>query len=104
MLLQSLPALGRTLVVGQRLDTPFSAVSSLTDVDLLENISMSVGRHHSTAAIDYFFIAHNQFPWQRVPDVIVGRPSYDNFIVCYYYYLCACLVKQTKIDNNQTEM
>ena len=30
---------------------------------------------------DYFFIARNHFTWDKVSDVVIGRPAYDNFLV-----------------------
>jgi hypothetical protein len=39
------------------------------------------GELFSPNAEDYFFIAGNRFPWHQVPDVVVGRPAYDNFLV-----------------------
>ena len=35
----------------------------------------------NTWAVDYYLISHNQFPWETIPDVVIGRPGYDNFIV-----------------------
>ena len=32
-------------------------------------------------AEDYFFIASNVFPWERIRDVVIGRPGYDNYLV-----------------------
>ena len=31
--------------------------------------------------MDYFILAHNQFVWDQVLDVIIGRPGYDNYLV-----------------------
>ena len=68
-------------MVGQRMDTPIANKTNLLDFATLEGVARETGRLHSTAAIDYFFMARNDYPWHRVPDVVVGRPSYDNFIV-----------------------
>ena len=34
-----------------------------------------------TNALDYFILAHNQFIWHKVIDIIIGRPAYDNYLV-----------------------
>jgi len=39
------------------------------------------GELFSENAEDFFLIARNAFPWQRVADVVVGRPAYDNYLV-----------------------
>ena len=31
-------------------------------------------------AQDYFFL-RSDFPWENVPDFVVGRPNYDNWMV-----------------------
>ena len=28
-----------------------------------------------------FFITTRQFPWQHIPDLVIGRPKYDNFLL-----------------------
>ena len=30
---------------------------------------------------DYFFIANNAFPWNRVPDFVIARDGYDSFLI-----------------------
>ena len=30
---------------------------------------------------DYFIIARNEFPWHQLPDVVIARRGYDNYLV-----------------------
>jgi len=32
-------------------------------------------------AEDYFFIYRNKFPWHILPELVIGRPAYDNYLV-----------------------
>ena len=34
-------------------------------------------------AEDYFIIAHNDYPWEAVPPLVIGRRGYDNYLVGY---------------------
>ena len=44
-------------------------------------VAKKYGRLFRTDAEDYFLVAFNDFPWNRVPDIVIGRPGYDNFLV-----------------------
>jgi len=39
------------------------------------------GKLFLVKGIDYFFIARNAFPWNRIPDLVIARFGYDNFVV-----------------------
>jgi len=39
------------------------------------------GQLFTAKAEDYFFIAFNDFPWNRVPALVIGRRAYDNYLV-----------------------
>ena len=47
----------------------------------VEHVAASEGKLHPAAGIDYFAIAENIYPWHRIPDLVIGRPRYDNFLV-----------------------
>ena len=73
--------LGRTLVVGRRTNVLLGNDSLLY---LPENVTQSArqrGQLFREDAEDYFFIAFNDFPWDLVADIVVGRPAYDNYLV-----------------------
>jgi len=39
------------------------------------------GKLFLVKGIDYFFIARNAFPWNFIPDMVIARFGYDNFVV-----------------------
>jgi hypothetical protein len=72
--------LGRILVVGQRTNTP--CCDGL--LYLPDDVTLAARRNGSlfrSDAEDYFFIASNVFPWERIRDVVIGRSAYDNYLV-----------------------
>jgi len=69
-----------TMVIGRRNDV-FIADRRLFLPNDVEYVALSEGKLHTAGGIDYFAIARNIFPWYRYPDLIIGRPSYDNFLV-----------------------
>ena len=80
---QELPVLGRTLVVGQRTNVMQSNENSQL-LYLPKHVTTAArerGHLHKEDAEDYFFIAGNNFPWDRVADVVVGLRAYDNYLV-----------------------
>ena len=76
---QYLDYLEDVLVVGQRYNVDFKGqeVYKQSDVKALSR----VGKLFEPYAIDYFFFAHNRFIWDKLADVIIARPSYDNYIL-----------------------
>jgi len=71
---------GPTMVIGRRRDVPM-ANRTLYLPDDVEHVAIFEGKFHISAGIDYFAIAGNQYPWDLVPDLVIGRPGYDNFMV-----------------------
>ena len=37
-------------------------------------------------AQDFFIVSRNGFPWDSIPDFVIGRPGYDNWLVDYVYH------------------
>jgi hypothetical protein len=72
--------LERILVIGRRTNTP-CCDRPLYLPDEVALAARRKGRMFQTNAEDYFFIASNEFPWQHIRDVIIGRPAYDNYLV-----------------------
>ena len=72
--------LGRTLVVGQRTNVQHNH-SLLYLPEHVTTAARQRGRLFQRNAEDYFFIAGNNFPWDRVADVVVGLRAYDNYLV-----------------------
>jgi len=68
------------MVIGRRSDVLMAHRRLYLPKDV-EHVVQSQGKLHSAGGIDYFAIARNVFPWHHYPDLIIGRPSYDNFLV-----------------------
>lgn len=68
------------LLIGRRtnVDIGNSVLLSHSDV---ENLAKEKGELFIPVAMDYF-ITNTLFPWQRIPEMVVGRGSVDNFLVC----------------------
>jgi hypothetical protein len=71
--------LNATMVIGRRTDLYVNgSLFKFRDIELQGKLR---GKLHPSAGIDYFFIARNVFPWKCVPDLVIGRPGFDNFMV-----------------------
>lgn len=71
---------GTVLVVGRRtnvLNVKRKTASSFQD---LANVSVKNGSLFTPWGLDYF-ITSKTFPWRDMPDVVIGRVGYDNFLV-----------------------
>jgi len=68
------------MVIGRRTNVLLND-SQLYLPDNVTEMARQRGELFIPYAVDYFFITSNDFPWHRVPDVVVGRPAYDNFLV-----------------------
>ena len=71
---------GSVLVVGQRTDVAVQNRVLYRPESVHREVSI-IGQLHMITAMDYFAIARNRFPWERVPDLIIGHTFYDNFMV-----------------------
>jgi len=69
------------MVVGQRADVAVRNRILHRPESVQKEFSAMKGRLHPGYGIDYFAIARNEFPWNMVPDLIIGHPKYDNFLV-----------------------
>ncbi len=36
---------------------------------------------HEVTGVDYFFSTRDGFPWAAIPPFVVGRPTFDNWLV-----------------------
>jgi len=78
---QQLGELNRTLVIGRRWNVIWNNLTSLYLPERVTEIARTRGRLHIRSAVDYFIIARNEFPWQKLPDVVIARRGYDNYLV-----------------------
>jgi hypothetical protein len=94
----------RVLVVGQRtnfqMPFPFHRDSewALKGSEDLSKVSTMVsrGRLFQTDAQDYFFMTRGTFNWETMPDMVIGRLAYDNWIVDHAYHAHVDRVDATK--------
>jgi len=77
---QKLEELGKALVIGRRTNVEYNNERLYHPSDVTE-IAKQNGTLHVIKGIDYFFIAKNAFPWHRIPDFVIARNGYDNFLV-----------------------
>ena len=70
------------MVVGRRTNVLLDNNTHLLyQPEHVTKVARQRGKLFQISAEDYFFIAFNDFPWHRVPDVVIGRIAYDNFLV-----------------------
>jgi len=74
------------MLVGRRTNVAINEVHNATTTNLftpqeVHDIAVLKGRLIDVNAQDYFIIYKNSFPWHAIPDVVIGRVAYDNFIV-----------------------
>jgi len=68
------------MVIGRRSDVSINNRTIYLPEDV-KKVAKADGKLHSSYGIDYFAIAGNNYPWHKVPDLVIGRPAYDNFLV-----------------------
>lgn len=68
------------VIVGKRSNYPVEQNETFfTKEDI--NSRCNQTRLYNSDALDFFFLAGNLYPWAYLPDVVIGRPAYDNFFV-----------------------
>jgi len=77
---QQLNVLNRTMVIGRRWNVHWQNIS-LHRPEEVTQIAERNGSLDIDTAVDYFIVAKNEFPWHRLPDVVIARRGYDNFLV-----------------------
>ena len=77
---QKLDMLNRTLVIGRRWNVLWQNMTLYLPEDVTE-IAKRRGILWRLDAVDYFVIAKNKFPWHCLPDVVIARRGYDNYLV-----------------------
>ncbi|KAK6174333.1 hypothetical protein SNE40_017634 [Patella caerulea] len=77
----SLPKVTPLLIIGQRTNVLNVTLAESSTFQKLHEISKR-GRLFHTYAEDYF-ITDRRFPWETIPELAIGRPAYDNFLVLF---------------------
>jgi len=78
---QKLDELGQTLVIGRRTNVYRDNNESLYLPNDVTTLAREKGKLFVVGGIDYFFVANNKFPWKHIPDLVIARNGYDNFVV-----------------------
>tara|TARA_B100000575_G_scaffold270023_1_gene250187 strand:+ start:475 stop:1383 length:909 start_codon:yes stop_codon:yes gene_type:complete len=76
--------LSKYLIVGHRWDLKVEKVidfNEATEASLFWEMSEMESKKCSPAAIDYFVFRRNSL--KKIPDFVVGRPGYDNWLIWY---------------------
>ncbi|XP_062578077.1 uncharacterized protein LOC134247110 [Saccostrea cucullata] len=68
------------LIIGKRTNVQNISMQDAENFDLLRNISKQRGELFTAWGEDYFITSAN-YPWKEIPDVVIGRRAYDNFLV-----------------------
>jgi hypothetical protein len=80
---QEIEKLDPVLLVGRRLNVNWTSLmnGNVFLPDDVSKVATSRGQLFHDVAQDFFIVHNNSFPWQLIPDVVVGRVAYDNFVV-----------------------
>lgn len=68
------------LIVGQRTNVKNISKLQAVSFDSLRRISAERGSLFTPWGVDFFITSAN-YPWKKMPDVVIGRVAYDNFII-----------------------
>ena len=72
------------LLIGRRTKVyanTLAEAKSVQDISLQKVTGSGQISENTGYSLDYFITTHNGYPWHRVPDFIVGKPGYDNWLV-----------------------
>ena len=76
--------LKQMFVIGRRINYKFRSDQELFSLTLVSQLARS-GVLFNDYAQDYFITTHLGFEWDSVPDFVVGRVGYDNWLVATAY-------------------
>ncbi|XP_014771269.1 uncharacterized protein LOC106869864 [Octopus bimaculoides] len=69
-------------IVGRRTNVMNLTEQEASSGSSIENAARHRGKIFRSDAEDYFFTTKN-YPWENIPELIVGSPAYDNWLVTY---------------------
>ena len=81
--------LSEPFIVGQRSEVILDndTKKDIWKPHMVEKTILShMAKLHWAIAIDYFITTHNGFPWSQVPDLVIGRAAYDQYILLQARY------------------
>ncbi|KAJ8321513.1 hypothetical protein KUTeg_000934 [Tegillarca granosa] len=70
------------LVIGRRTNVDEVHIDTDASLNSLEEIADTKGFLFKPYALD-FFLTNKVFPWKDIPEVVIGRIAYDNWLVLY---------------------
>jgi hypothetical protein len=75
--------LSPVLLVGQRTNVDSNRLNDTGSFlpSVVRKLAKSQGHLLHDNAQDYFIVYNHSFPWHIIPDVVIGRVAYDNFVV-----------------------
>lgn len=73
------------LLVGRRTNVLYNGQRLASDDDV-KALAASHGRLFQTDAQDYFFYSRGAENWSHLPDFVVGRRAYDNWLVDHAFH------------------
>ena len=68
------------LIVGRRKNWHISWQQNVTELEEIGEYAKSAQLYMAYAE-EYFISTHNGYPWNTIPDFVVGRAAYDNWLV-----------------------
>ncbi len=58
---------------------------------VLRELAAAGGTDGWVAAEDYFISSRDGFPWHKIPNVVIGRVAYDNWMVGFLNTHSPCI-------------
>ena len=80
---ERLPELHKPLLVGRRTNVRITQMDELTSLDHVFNLAQENGVLFHSGAEDYFITTNGGFDWREIPEFVIGRRGFDNWIVAY---------------------
>ncbi len=62
---------------------PQYVVTDGESADALVHLVVPRSRRFQDDAQDFFIVRRGTFPWETIPEFVVGRPAYDNWLLDY---------------------
>lgn len=87
---------GNVLIIGSRRNVLYLSEYIVQSDEDIYGLAEK-GELHRPDAQDFLFVTRTSFDWHIVPDFVVGRPAYDNWLVDFAYHR-----DYTVIDLTQT--
>ncbi|XP_069117984.1 uncharacterized protein [Argopecten irradians] len=70
------------MLTGRRINVPHLSTKEIASYKYMENAARERGKLFVISSEDYF-ITTKHFAWHTVPNFVIGRPAYDNWIVAH---------------------